>query len=101
VGETRAAVARKTLRVAGRRTSVKLEAEFWACLAELAAGRRVPLAALVEAVAAAKPRAGGLASALRVFALRVFALRETRRRLGPAARPALVAIDGDARPGGG
>jgi predicted DNA-binding ribbon-helix-helix protein len=84
------------VRVAGRRTSVKLEAAFWACLAELAASRRVPLATLVGEVAAARPRPGSLASALRVFAL-----RETRRRLGPAARPALVAPDGDARPGGG
>jgi predicted DNA-binding ribbon-helix-helix protein len=67
------------MRVGGVRTSVELEAEFWACLAELAAARRVRLSALVGEVAAAKPRSRSLASALRVFAL-----EEARQR------PALV-----------
>jgi predicted DNA-binding ribbon-helix-helix protein len=52
-----------------RRTSVALEAEFWAYLAELAVGREVPLTALVGEVAKVKPPGRGLASALRVFAL--------------------------------
>jgi predicted DNA-binding ribbon-helix-helix protein len=60
-----------------RHTSVQLEAAFWAYLAELAAERRVRLAALVDEVAAAKPRARSLASALRVFAL-----EQARRRPG-------------------
>jgi predicted DNA-binding ribbon-helix-helix protein len=68
---------RKTLRVGGIRTSVCLEAAFWACLAELAAERRVRLSALVDEVAA-RSRSGTLASALRVFAL-----EEARRRLAP------------------
>jgi predicted DNA-binding ribbon-helix-helix protein len=55
--------------VGGIRTSVELELEFWACLAELAAARRASLPALVGEVAAAKPRSRSLASALRVFAL--------------------------------
>jgi predicted DNA-binding ribbon-helix-helix protein len=66
--------------VRGVRTSVGLEEAFWACLAELAGERRVRLAALVDAVAAAKPRSRTLASALRVFAL-----QEARRRRGDGA----------------
>jgi predicted DNA-binding ribbon-helix-helix protein len=73
------AKSKKTLRVGGVRTSVGLEEAFWACLAEVAAERRVRLAALVDEVAA-RPRAGTLASALRVFAL-----EEARRGLGRAA----------------
>jgi predicted DNA-binding ribbon-helix-helix protein len=72
-----------------RRTSILLEAEFWTCLGELAAGRRVPLATLVNEVAAAKSRPHSLASALRVFAL-----REARRKGQPPAR--LQSARGDA-----
>jgi predicted DNA-binding ribbon-helix-helix protein len=73
---------RKTMRV-GKvpNTSVLLEEEFWACLAELAAERRVRLSELVGELAAAKPRSRSLASALRVFAL-----EETRKRLAPPRR---------------
>jgi predicted DNA-binding ribbon-helix-helix protein len=63
------ALIRKTMRVGGRETCVGLEPQFWACLAELAAERRVGVQALVGQVAAARPAEESLASALRVFAL--------------------------------
>jgi predicted DNA-binding ribbon-helix-helix protein len=63
------ALIRKTMRVGGRETCVALEPQFWACLAELAAERRVSVVALVGQVAAARPAGVGLASALRTFAL--------------------------------
>jgi predicted DNA-binding ribbon-helix-helix protein len=63
------ALIRKTMRVGGRETCVGLEPPFWACLAELAAERRVSLAALMGQVAAARPAGDSLASALRTFAL--------------------------------
>ena len=63
------ALIRKTMRVGGRETCVGLEPPFWACLAELAAERRVSLAALMGQVAAARPAGDSLASALRAFAL--------------------------------
>ena len=66
----------KTMRVGPvLHTSVGLEEVFWTYLAELAAERGVRLPALVNEVAAAKPRLHSLASALRVFAL-----EEARRR---------------------
>ena len=59
---------KRSFSLAGRRTSVALEPEFWAALMHIAASRRQTLTALVlEAAKARRPR--GLASALRVLAL--------------------------------
>ena len=61
---------KRSFRLAGHRTSVALEAEFWTALEAVAARRGLSLAALVAEVDAdrADP-ALPLASALRVFAL--------------------------------
>lgn len=62
---------KRSFRLAGHRTSVALEAEFWAALEHAAARRGRSLAALVSEVDAARPDATQpLASALRLFALR-------------------------------
>ena len=61
--------------IAGHRTSVSLEAPFWAALGEIAAERGLSLNALVAEVD--RTRAGNLSSALRVFVLA--ALRAKRR----------------------
>ena len=55
--------------LAGHRTSVALEPEFWAALAALAAARGLTLAGLIVAVDAARTPDQPLASALRVLAL--------------------------------
>jgi predicted DNA-binding ribbon-helix-helix protein len=55
--------------LAGHRTSVALEPEFWAALAALAAARGLTLAGLIVAVDAARTPDRPLASALRVLAL--------------------------------
>ncbi|MGK7862652.1 ribbon-helix-helix domain-containing protein [Falsiroseomonas sp. E2-1-a4] len=61
---------KRSFRLAGHRTSVALEAEFWVVLEELAAQRGQSLAALVAGVDAARPMPDlPLASALRVHAL--------------------------------
>ena len=61
---------KRSFRLAGHRTSVALEPEFWAALDSLAARRVLSLAALVAAVDAARPDPDlPLASALRVHAL--------------------------------
>jgi predicted DNA-binding ribbon-helix-helix protein len=89
------ALIRKTLRVGGRETCVALEPQFWACLAELAAERRVSVAALVGQVAAARPARVGLASALRTFALaQVLAEVLEQMRRGGRSRSGAI-------PGGG
>ncbi len=60
---------KRSVTLAGHRTSVALEPEFWAALAAIAEGRGQTLAGLVAAVDAARQPAQPLASALRVFAL--------------------------------
>ncbi len=56
--------------LAGHRTSVALEPEFWTVLEDVAARRGIALAALMAAEDAARDPAVSLASALRVLALR-------------------------------
>jgi predicted DNA-binding ribbon-helix-helix protein len=66
----RAGLAKRSVTLAGHRTSVALEPEFWAVLDSLAAGRGVSLAAVLAEVDAARPPGQALASALRITALR-------------------------------
>jgi predicted DNA-binding ribbon-helix-helix protein len=63
------ALVKRSFTLAGHRTSVALEPEFWRALADLAAMRCLSLAALVAEVDAARPPERPLASALRVHAL--------------------------------
>jgi predicted DNA-binding ribbon-helix-helix protein len=58
--------------LAGHRTSVALEPEFWSALTRIAAERGRTLAAVVAAADAERTPTQPLASALRVMALRVF-----------------------------
>jgi predicted DNA-binding ribbon-helix-helix protein len=60
---------KRSFTLAGHRTSVALEPEFWQALAVIAASRGRSMAALVAEVDAARGPAKPLASALRVFAL--------------------------------
>ncbi len=61
---------KRSFSLAGHRTSVALEEEFWAALADIAAGHGQSLTALVAATDAARDADRPLASALRVLALR-------------------------------
>jgi len=60
-----APVKKRSVVVAGHRTSISLEDEFWADLVAVAGARGVSLNALVKEVDAT--RAGNLSSALRLF----------------------------------
>jgi predicted DNA-binding ribbon-helix-helix protein len=60
---------KRSLTIAGHRTSIALEPEFWAALEELAAKRSMRLASLIEEID--RSREGpNLSSALRVAVLR-------------------------------
>ena len=62
---------KRSFAIAGHRTSVALEPEFWAALERIAAGRGQSVTALIAAVDASRTDpAVPLASALRVLALR-------------------------------
>lgn len=63
---------KRSFSLAGHRTSVALEEEFWAALSRVAAARGQSLAGLVSAVDAGRSAGQPLASALRVLALREF-----------------------------
>jgi predicted DNA-binding ribbon-helix-helix protein len=63
---------KRSFSLAGHRTSVALEKEFWAALTHIAAARRQTLTGLVAATDAERDAAHPLASALRVLALREF-----------------------------
>jgi predicted DNA-binding ribbon-helix-helix protein len=73
---------KRSVVIAGHRTSISLEDEFWADIVAVAARRGVSVNALVKEIDAA--RAGNLSSALRLF------VRECYRsgELLPAPSPA-------------
>lgn len=63
-------LAKRSVSLAGHRTSIALEPAFWAALERVAQGRGVSLTGLIAQVDAARADGGApLASALRVFAL--------------------------------
>ncbi len=64
-----AALEKRSLSLAGHRTSVALEPAFWQALGGIAASRGQSLSALVLGVDAAREQGQTLASALRLTAL--------------------------------
>lgn len=60
---------KRSFTLAGHRTSIALEAEFWEVLAEMAAERSLSLAGLIERIDAERSADRPLASMLRVHAL--------------------------------
>jgi predicted DNA-binding ribbon-helix-helix protein len=61
---------KRSFSLAGHRTSVALEPEFWAVLEAVARRRGRTLSALVTELDAARGEGGNLASCLRLLALR-------------------------------
>jgi len=73
-------VAKRSIVVAGHKTSVSLEDAFWKGLREIAADRHVTLSALVAGIDSG--RAGNLSSAIRLFVLDYY-----RGKIGVPADP--------------
>jgi predicted DNA-binding ribbon-helix-helix protein len=61
-------VVKRSIVIAGHKTSVSLEAAFWNALKEIAAGRQQSLTDLVGAIDAERQQ-GNLSSAIRLFVL--------------------------------
>jgi len=78
-------VKKRSVVLAGHRTSISLEAEFWQALREVAAARRLSLNALVATIDAARapPPPANLSSALRVFILGCYRSGELPLRRQP------------------
>ncbi len=65
-------IKKRSIKIAGHKTSVSLEAEFWDALKAIAAAQGLSLNALVERIDAARENhagAGNLSSALRLHVL--------------------------------
>ena len=60
---------KRSVTIAGHRTSVSLEPEFWRALADIAAETKRPLARLIDEVDKRDGRAKNLSSALRLHVL--------------------------------
>ncbi len=84
------AVNKRSVVLAGHRTSISLEAEFWQALREVARVRRLSVNALVAAIDAGRGpgRPVNLSSALRVFILDCYRSGEL-----PPQRPELGLTD--------
>jgi predicted DNA-binding ribbon-helix-helix protein len=67
-GDMKSLIVKRTIRIAGRNTSVSIEDAFWKPFKEIAAERIMTLAELVAAIDAARPH-GNLSSAIRLFVL--------------------------------
>jgi predicted DNA-binding ribbon-helix-helix protein len=65
-----AGLTKRSFSLAGHRTSVALEDEFWAALVAISTERGQPLSGLVTSVDAGRTPGQTLASALRVIALK-------------------------------
>ncbi len=63
-----AKIKKRSVTVAGHRTSVSLEAEFWQALTEIARARGRSINQLIAEID--RTRTGNLSSAIRVFVLR-------------------------------
>ncbi len=62
-----AGIKKRSVVIAGHKTSVSLEAPFWEALKEIAVGRRTSVNRLIAEVD--RRRGGNLSSAIRVFVL--------------------------------
>jgi predicted DNA-binding ribbon-helix-helix protein len=60
---------KRSLTVAGHRTSISLEQPFWDALAEMAAARKTSLAAVVAQIDRTRPEDTNLSAAVRIAAL--------------------------------
>jgi predicted DNA-binding ribbon-helix-helix protein len=73
-GGVKSPVVRRTITVAGRKTSVSLEDGFWRGLKDIASSRRMTLSDLIGSINADRQHAN-LSSALRLFVLNHYRAR--------------------------
>ena len=69
-------VLKRSIVIAGHKTSVSLEGEFWSGLKDIAVARRMTLSELVGVIDAERQH-GNLSSAIRLFVLEYYRARVT------------------------
>lgn len=76
------AIEKHSLSIAGHRTSISLEAPFWAAFRDIAAEKRLSVSALVQQIDKARLKAGDDAASYNLSsAIRVYVLNEMRMQL--------------------
>ena len=80
-------VVKRSIVIAGHKTSVSLEDPFWTSLREIAGRRNVTLSDLVASIDNGR-NAGNLSSAIRLFVLNHYRTQSAERSGGSAAREA-------------
>ena len=75
----RSAIVKRSVVIAGQKTSVSLEDSFWIALKEVARAQEMPLCELITGIDAQRSE-GNLSSAIRLFVLNHF--RELALRMG-------------------
>jgi predicted DNA-binding ribbon-helix-helix protein len=80
-------VVKRSIVIAGHKTSVSLEDAFWKALKEIAGGRELTLSDLVASIDTDR-RQGNLSSAIRLFVLDYYRAQIGDRRTGSTAREA-------------
>lgn len=67
---------KRSVTLAGHRTSISLEADFWAALQDIAAARKISVSALITEIDSQRSltdnNSNGLSSAIRLFVLRYY-----------------------------
>ena len=90
----KSAVVKRSVVIAGHKTSVSLEDAFWNALKEIARGRHMTLSALVAEIDAQR-QLGNLSSALRLFVLDFYRTQLTHQKGGHAGNHEMI---GDTAP---
>jgi predicted DNA-binding ribbon-helix-helix protein len=73
-------VLKHSIRLAGTKTSISLENQFWDCLREIAWGENIPVDTLIERIDTDRTR-HNLSSAVRIFVLEHFRTHANRATL--------------------
>src|SRR5438046_758457 len=86
-------IKKRSIILAGHKTSVSLEDDFWNCLREIADGRGKPLSKVIGEIVA-QGNSDNLSSALRLFVLRHYRDQPDRQSVMVAAALDLNSIEG-------
>ncbi len=78
-------IVKRSIAIAGQKTSVSLEHEFWRAVKEIARNRTMTLSDLVCEIGVG--RAGNLSSAVRVYVLEHYKAEALRHRAHATATP--------------
>jgi predicted DNA-binding ribbon-helix-helix protein len=90
----KSAVIKRSIVIAGHKTSVSLEDAFWNGLKEIARERRMTLSQLIAEIDAQR-QLGNLSSALRLFVLDFYRTQRSHPKGGDAGNPEMI---GDTAP---